>query len=289
MRVLILGGTGMLGHIVYKVLKSDLDVFVSIRGNFSVVKKFVFFDKDKTICGLDVEDFPVLEKIVQKVKPDVILNCVGIVKQLKEAKNTGKSITVNSVLPHKLAELSEAYHFRFIHISTDCVFSGRKGGYDETDKPDPSDLYGWTKLLGEVSNGNVLTLRTSLIGRELNTEHGLVEWFLSQQGNSVKGYTKAIFSGFTTDTLSSILKDIILKHQGLKGLYHVSSKPISKYDLLMLIKYKAGLNIEVIPDDQFQCNRSLDSSKFRSETGYNPPSWDTMIDKLVEGIKKGAR
>ncbi|MCX5705952.1 MAG: SDR family oxidoreductase [Candidatus Omnitrophica bacterium] len=288
MRVLILGGKGMLGHKAWQVLKDSFDVYVTIRGSFSEVEEFGIFDKSKTICNVNVLDFPNLEEEIGEFRPDVILNCIGIVKQISEAHDAVKSIEINSLFPHKLALLCSKINSRLIHISTDCVFSGKKGGYTEDDNPDPLDLYGRTKLLGEVTEGNVLTLRTSIIGRELNTIHGLLEWFFSQRGKTIKGYTKAIFSGFTTGTLSAILKDIILNHKSIKGLYHVSSGSISKFDLLMSIKKKFDLNVEIIPDDQFKCDRSLDSSKFRIEAGYIPPLWDTMIRELAEEIEKEA-
>jgi len=289
MRVLILGGNGMLGHAAWQSFRKDFDVYVSIRGTFSEVERFAIFDKKKTICGACAEDFPAFEKIINTVKPDVILNCIGIVKQIREAADPIKSIEINSLFPHKLAILCRMNNYRLIHLSTDCVFSGKKGHYTENDNPDPQDLYGRTKLLGEVIDGNVLTIRTSIIGRELSTNHGLLEWFLSQDDKSVKGYTNVIFSGFTTTVLCAILKDIIINHADFKGLFHVSSEPISKYKLLLLIKERMDLKIRIIPDDEFKCDRSLDSSKFRREAAYYPPSWEDMVKKMAEEIKKGAR
>jgi len=289
MRVLILGGNGMLGHVAWESFRKNFDVYVTIRGVFSEVEKFKIFDKEKTICGVSAEDFSVFEKIVNTVKPDVILNCIGIVKQIREAVDPIKSIEINSLFPHKLAALCSINNCRLIHLSTDCVFSGNKGYYTENDIPDPVDLYGRSKLLGEVSEGNSLTIRTSMIGRELVTKHGLLEWFFSQNDKSVKGYTNVAFSGFTTTVLCVILKDVIIDHMNLKGIYHVSSEPISKYELLLLIKEKMGLKTRIIPDNEFKCDRSLDSSKFRRETAYYPPSWEDMIGEMVKGIKKGAR
>ena len=285
MRILILGGSGMLGHTALQFLRNDLDVYTTIRSDFDEVAQFDIFEKNKTICGINVENFGILEKTVTKVNPDVILNCIGIVKQIREADDSIKSIEINSLFPHKLAAMCNTNNYRLIHLSTDCVFSGEKGNYTEEDKTDPVDLYGRTKLLGEVTTGNVLTIRTSMIGQELNTNHGLLEWFLSQQEREAKGYTNAVFSGFTTKALSIILKEIISKHSDLKGLYHVSSEPISKFNLLMLIKKKMGLDIEITPDEDFYCDRSLDSSKFRKEFSYTPPSWEKMIDELVIELK----
>lgn len=289
MRVLILGGNGMLGHAAYQSFKGSFEVYTTIRCSFSEAGRFDIFDEKKTFSGVCAEDFPVFEKIVNTVKPDVILNCIGIVKQLKEAANPIKSIEINSLFPHKLAVLCGANKCRLIHLSSDCVFSGKRGGYAEDDTPDPLDLYGLTKLLGEVTEEKSLTIRTSMIGRELGTQHGLLEWFLSQDDKSVKGYTNVIFSGFTTIALCAAIKNIIVNHAGLKGLYHLSSQPISKYKLLFLIKESLGLKTRIIPDDELKCDRSLDSSKFRRETAYYSPSWEDMIKEMREQIKKGVR
>jgi len=289
MRVLILGGNGMLGHAAWQSFRKDFDAYVTIRGAFFEVERFAIFDKKKTICGVCAEDFSVFEKIANTVNPDMILNCIGIIKQIREATNPIKSIEINSLFPHKLAALCSMCNCRLIHLSTDCVFSGKKGRYTEDDIPDPLDLYGRSKLLGEVTGGNALTIRTSMIGRELNTKHGLLEWFLSQNDKSVKGYTNVIFSGFTTTALCEILKGIMINHADFNGLYHVSSEPISKYKLLLLIKEKMGLKTGIIPDDEFECDRSLDSSKFRRKAAYDPPSWEDMIEVMAEEIKKGAR
>jgi dTDP-4-dehydrorhamnose reductase len=176
---------------------------------------------------------------------------------------------------------------RLIHLSTDCVFSGKRGHYVEDDIPDPLDLYGRSKLLGEVGSGNALTIRTSMIGSELGAKYGLLEWFLSQRGKSIKGYTDAIFSGFTTIELCRTLKDIIVNYADARGLYHLSSEPISKFDLLMLIKDKMRLNVDIVPDAIFQCDRSLDSTKFRKKFNYTPPTWKEMIDELVIELRGG--
>jgi dTDP-4-dehydrorhamnose reductase len=171
-----------------------------------------------------------------------------------------------------------------IHLSTDCVFSGRKGQYVEQDASDAEDLYGRTKFLGEVAYPHAITVRTSMIGRELRTRYGLVEWFLSQK-SAVKGYRKAIFSGFTTDELSRILLHYVLPRPELSGLYHVSSEPISKYDLLLFVKASFGYPIDILPDEELIVDRSLDSTRFRQATGYQPPAWEAMIDELKENSR----
>lgn len=289
MRALVLGGNGMLGHMAWELLKNDLDVYVTVRGVFSEIERFKIFDKKRTFCGVQVENFLSFEDIVKKSKPDIILNCIGIVKQSNDSVNPLKSIEVNSLFPHKLARLCGKRGCRLIHLSSDCVFSGSRGNYTEYDNPDPLDLYGRTKLLGEVTEGDILTIRTSMIGRELGTSHGLLEWFLNQRGGEVKGFKNAIFSGFTTRVLSKILRDVIVTYRNLKGIYHVSSEPISKLDLLLLIKQKTGVDIEIVPDTMVKCNRSLNSSKFRQETGFKSPSWEDMIEGVAQDIKKGAR
>ena len=194
-----------------------------------------------------------------------------------EADDPLISIEANALFPHRLANVCNGLDIRLIHISTDCVFSGRKGGYTEESRSDAQDLYGRTKFLGEVSYGKALALRTSIIGRELNSQHGLLEWFLSQEGKKVKGYKKAIYSGFTTQVLCGIVLDIIERHKGLKGLYNVSSEPIDKFSLLSLIKDVYKLNIGIERYEDFVCDRSLDSTKFRMVTGFIPPTWREMI------------
>ena len=285
MRALILGGDGMLGHKVWQVLKDNLDVFLTIKSNFSKIQRFGIFDKERTICHIEALKFSVLEKIIRKLKPDVILNCIGIVKQREEVKEIIKSIEINALFPHKLSKLCNDINMRLIHISTDCVFSGEKGNYTEQDYPDPVDLYGKTKLLGEVTSGEVLTLRISLIGHELKTRHGLVEWFLKQEGKTIKGYTKAIYSGFPTVVFCDILKDIIIKYRNLKGLYHLASKPIDKCSLLCLIKSIYNLDIKIEKYDKFICDRSLNYNTFRETTGFKPISWEKMIKIMREDSK----
>jgi dTDP-4-dehydrorhamnose reductase len=190
-------------------------------------------------------------------------------------------LTINSLLPHRLAHLCQAANARLIQISTDCVFSGRKGMYVEADEADATDLYGRTKYLGEVKGDGCITIRTSMIGWELGTHYGLIEWFMSRCGATVNGYTNAIFSGFTTLALSEILVDVISDHPTLSGLYHVSSEPISKYDLLLRLKHAYHLDVEVEPHPDFHADRSLDSTRFRKASGFIPSTWDQMIEALV--------
>jgi dTDP-4-dehydrorhamnose reductase len=209
------------------------------------------------------------------------VNCIGIVKQRSAGSQAIPSIEVNALFPHRLALLCRGHGTRLIHISTDCVFSGRRGNYNEGNLPDATDIYGRSKLLGEVTEGNALTLRTSMIGRELTRKASLLEWFLSQAGQ-IKGYRRAIFSGFTTSELARIIERLIAQFPEAAGLYHVSSEPISKYDLLCLVRDRMRPGVHITPDDELQCDRSLDSTRFQTRFGYKPPKWETMIDELAQ-------
>ncbi|MCJ7610348.1 SDR family oxidoreductase, partial [Candidatus Bathyarchaeota archaeon] len=215
-------------------------------------------------------------------RPAAVINCVGVVKQLPAAKDALLSIAINALFPHQLAQLCRAAGSRLIHISTDCVFSGCKGNYSESDVADAEDLYGRTKLLGEVTHDGCLTLRTSMIGRELGAPHGLVEWFLSQKGKAIHGYRCAIFSGFTTIALAEIIAQITTDHPDMQGVWHVASEPTSKFDLLSLLKEKYALNIQIEPDDTVATDRSLNADRFARATGFVPPSWADMIEQMCQ-------
>ncbi len=231
---------------------------------------------DALVVGIDAENADALAGFLQEVRPDVILNCVGIVKQLACAEDPLVAIPINALLPHRLARLADLVGARLIHISTDCVFTGRKGHYRESDAPDAEDLYGRSKLLGEVDYPNAVTLRTSIIGRETGSRNGLVEWFLAQSGR-VRGYRRAIFSGLTTDELVRVIADHVLPNPALRGVHHVSVDPISKFDLLGLVKDVYGVATEIEPDDTVAIDRSLNSERFRAATGYAPPAWPDLI------------
>jgi dTDP-4-dehydrorhamnose reductase len=281
MRILVLGGSGMLGHKLVQRWQTEFDVITTLRGEFSRYERFGIFERAKTIDSLTVLDTPALEAAIEKVRPDVVFNAIGIVKQVPNAKNTVATLQINSVLPHQLADIAGRINARLIQISTDCVFDGQRGMYAEDDEPNATDLYGKSKHLGEVIGDNCLTLRTSIIGRELETNHGLVEWVLSNRGAQVKGFANAIFSGFPTIVLADIISNLIRNHPTLSGLYHVSSEPINKFDLLNLIKesYKIDLDIERFED--FRIDRSLDSARFRNATGFQPADWNEMVRAMA--------
>ena len=282
MKVLIIGGGGMLGHKLSQVFSSKFETFVTLRGNLSNYETLEIFDEKNVYENIDAENIESLEKLVQEIKPEVLINAVGIIKQLPNSKNVVNTLKINSIFPHLLAEIAETNNARLICISTDCVFSGKKGNYNEADIPDAEDLYGKSKQLGEVVEGNCLTIRTSIIGREIGTKHSLLEWFLSNENGKVKGFKNAVFSGFPTEILSEILADIVENHKDLRGLYHVSSEPRNKFDLINIIKDKYGANIEIETDEKFVIDRSLDSTKFREKTGFIPQTWEKMIEKMAQ-------
>lgn len=282
MKVLIFGATGMLGHKLMQILSARFEVVGTIRGNPDSYSSHPILGQMNLIRNVHVGNIESIRSAVQKIKPDVIINCIGIVKQLPMAQDTIASITVNALFPHQLAEICQLYGIRLIHYSTDCVFSGNKGDYHENDISDANDLYGRTKYLGEVTYDNCLTLRTSLIGRELADSHSLIEWFISQNGNSVKGFKNAIFSGLTTRAHGIILSQIISKYPEMQGLWHLSADPISKYDLLTLVKSQYQLDIEIMPDRSVSCNRSLNSAKFRKNIAIPIPSWNKMIAEMYQ-------
>lgn len=282
MRILILGATGMLGHALINHFQNDFEVFTTLRND---VKKYIgtgLFEKTKYYDFIYAEDTEKISLIVDEIKPEVIINAIGVIKQLPSSKNVVQTLTLNSIFPHLISDIANRFNSRFITIGTDCVFDGKKGNYTEVDESNATDLYGRSKNLGEVIRDNCLTIRTSIIGRELETNHSLVEWFLSQNGKTVKGYRNGIYSGFPTKILSEIISKIITEHPKLQGLYHISSEPINKFDLLHLIKEEYKLEIEIEPFSDFRIDRSLNSDKFRKETGFKPMDWASMIKIMAE-------
>ena len=296
MRVLILGGTGMLGHRLWMDLSPAHEVHVAIRGPAEQVPMRQGLPRDGLHAGIDAVRFDRLMETIRLVQPDVVVNCVGVVKQSPAAQDPVSALELNSLLPHKLAQACLAVHCRLIHVSTDCVFSGAKGSYSETDLPDPVDFYGHSKLLGEVTGPGCLTLRTSFIGRELRDGTGLLEWFLAQT-IQIRGYARAIFSGLTTIELARLIHQRILPRDDLHGIYHVAGAAISKYDLLLLARQAFGKTIEIERDTEFVCDRSLNGARFAEATGYRAPDWADMIGEAardsgfyeaVRGERQGA-
>ena len=281
MRVLILGGDGMLGHQLFRQFKERHDVRVTLRLGREAYEAYRLFEKGPAFYGIDARQMDALLQVIEDFRPEAVVNAIGIAKQRSEAKEVIPSLEINALLPHRLALACLTVGARLVHLSTDCVFSGRKGRYCETDVPDADDLYGRTKLLGEVSESHCITLRTSMIGPELSRKSGLLEWFLAQRGQTVKGFTKAIFSGFPTSELARIVERILMEFSRAHGLYHVAAQPISKYDLLTLIRDRLRLPITIERDSTFECDRSLDATRFHRDTGYSPPPWDVMINDMA--------
>jgi dTDP-4-dehydrorhamnose reductase len=277
-KVLILGATGMLGHTLMRELahSKSQEIFGTIR-NIDLRSQSLISDfPDRIFSGIDASEFDAVSEILSRLQPNVVINCIGVIKQDPAVNDSLKTITINSLLPHFLERSCAAIGARLVHISTDCVFSGNHGNYAETDNPDPLDLYGRSKLLGEVTGPSSLTLRTSLIGHEIDSARSLVDWFLSQS-DTVHGYTQAIYSGLTTTEFGKFLQSIVIPRNDLTGLFHLASAPISKYELLSMIASQYGWTGDLVPFDEFVCDRSLSSNALFAKTGYRAPAWKQMI------------
>jgi dTDP-4-dehydrorhamnose reductase len=298
MQILIVGGAGMLGHKLFQHFRaSHPDTACTIRGTVasSALSHIDLFQHGGVIEGIDGSDASALQTLLAQERPRVVINCIGVVKQRAAAKQPIPSIEINALLPHHLAESCRRIGARLIHFSTDCVFSGRRGNYTEDDISDAEDLYGRTKYLGEIACGDALTLRTSIIGRELAHDESLLEWFLreSRRRNGterpaghhdhepVHGFTRAIYSGVTTNYLARVVESLIDEHPHLSGLYQVAAQPISKFDLLRLLRDAYRLDIEITPDPSLFCDRSMKGDKFARATGLVTPTWPELVDELA--------
>lgn len=270
----------MFGHQFFKYARDRHDVRVTLRQDLPAYQEYSLFDASNAYTGIDVRSLGRLVEVLADFRPEAIVNGVGIVKQRRTASDSIPSLEINSLLPHRLAELARATGARLVHLSTDCVFSGSRGMYREEELPDAYDLYGKSKYLGEVAGPGALTLRTSIIGPELSRKKSLLEWFLAQRG-PVQGFRRAVFSGFTTLELSKITENLLVNHPQAQGLYQVSSEPIDKYTLLQLIAAHYRLDTVITEDQAVQIDRSLDSTRFRQEFGYTPPSWDEMVAEMA--------
>ncbi|MFN7695270.1 MAG: dTDP-4-dehydrorhamnose reductase family protein [Burkholderiales bacterium] len=281
-RILILGASGMLGHTAlrYFAQQSGFEVFGSLRAPKPALQKLA--PSARLIAGVDVENSDALAALMAQVRPHVVLNAIGVVKQLAAADDPLVALPINALLPHRLARLCELVGARLVHVSTDCVFTGKAGLYKESDAPDALDLYGRSKLLGEVDYPHAVTLRTSIIGPELGGgAQGLVGWFLAQQG-MVKGFNKAVFSGLPTLELARVIHHHVLPRPELHGTWHVSSAPIDKYALLQLVKAAWYRDTLINPEGQLVIDRSLDSSRFREATGYQPAAWPLLVQAMKD-------
>lgn len=281
MRILVLGASGMLGNAMLRVMsaKEAWSVFGTVRS--ADLALHAVAPHAVLIAGIHADQPDSLLAAFAQARPDVVINCVGLVKQLSNAEDPLVAVPINTLLPHRLARMCQVAGARLVHISTDCVFSGKQGNYTEFDLADAQDVYGRSKLLGEVDYPHAVTLRTSIIGHELRSAHGLIDWFLSQQAG-VKGYTEAVFSGLPTCELARVVRDFVIPHASLRGVYQVAAEPISKHDLLQIVNREYGKNLQIEPDNQVKINRSLDASRFREATGYVAPAWPDLIAQMRE-------
>lgn len=281
MRILVLGASGMLGSAMFRLLSADTqhDVFGSLRSP-AALAHFPAHLAPRLLSGFDVENPDAIHQLFSAARPEVVINCVGLIKQLASAEDPLAALPINAILPHRLARLGELVGARVIHISTDCVFSGDQGNYKEADRSDAEGLYGRSKLLGELVNyPGAITLRTSIIGEELNSAHGLVGWFLAQQ-REIKGYTRAIFSGLPTGELARVINQFVLPNPQLHGLYHVAADPISKYDLLGIVNDVYDRKISIQPNEAVVIDRSLDGTRFAEATGYRAAPWPELVRQM---------
>lgn len=279
-KVLVLGASGMLGNAVFRVFAQSHGYAVTGSARSAGVQRYLPPElREQVICGIDVENSDSLMCLFAATRPDVVVNCVGLIKQLADADDPLAAIPINAMLPHRVARLCDVAGARLIHISTDCVFSGTRGVYSEQDASDAQDLYGRSKYLGEVDYPHAVTLRTSIIGHELNSAHGLVGWFLGQTA-PVKGYSNAIFSGLPTVELACVMRDFVMPNANLRGVYHVSAEPINKFELLKLVAHTYGKDTDITADHKLVIDRSLNSSRFRKATGYQPPAWPELVRRM---------
>jgi dTDP-4-dehydrorhamnose reductase len=285
MRCLILGGDGMLGHQLLKSWQSKHDVCVTLRQARSQYADIGLFNPENSYDCIDVRNTDRLREVLEEFQPAAVVNAVGIIKQRTAFRESLPSLEVNSVFPHRLRLLCREIEARMVHISTDCVFNGKRGNYSEQDPANADDLYGLSKYLGEVSEEPCLTLRTSIIGLELSRKQSLIEWFLAQTG-TIKGFTNALYTGLTTIEMARVIEMVVIQYPDLHGVWQVASEPIRKYDLLCkLTAFLERNDLSVEPDDSFRCDRRLSGKAFTQQTGYHAPSWDEMLLELAERVK----
>lgn len=286
MRLLILGGTGMLGHQLYKSLSHFHDVKITTRQSMAEVAAFKIFKERDVLANCNALNYEELTAALAEVQPEVIINAIGLIKQRPEKEDVYKNLEVNSLFPRQLSIIARPRKIRIVHFSTDCVFSGKRGHYTEADLCDAEDAYGKSKFLGELHESHTITLRTSIIGFELYNKASLLEWALSQKGQ-IRGFTKAIYTGFTTQEMARVVNRIITQFPDKSGLYQVASEPINKYELLQMINFAFKLNLDIVPDEKFTCYRDILSERFRREFTYQPPSWQVMIAELAAEYHAG--
>jgi dTDP-4-dehydrorhamnose reductase len=279
MHVLVLGGNGMLGHRLARHLSDAHDVTVTVRERDA--RLAVLLPGVDQRAGVRADEFESVRRAVHDTRPDAVVNCIGIVKQRDEARLAIPSIAVNALFPHLLAQLCQEVGLRLVHVSTDCVFAGSRGMYREEDVPDATDLYGRTKLLGEIGGTGIATVRTSMVGWEIRSPTGLLEWFACRRGGRCTGYRRAVFSGLSALALARVIDGLLHEWCGLEGMWQVSADPIDKFTLLMMLRDALSWEVDIVPADEPVIDRSLDGSRFREATGWMPPSWEAMVQGLA--------
>ena len=284
MKILILGSNGLVGNTIsrYFFEKENYQTIAILR-DYSKLKLFHKKFHQKFLVIENILDYEKTKKIIKSVKPDILINCLGITNKeiTNNPKQIEKFIIINSLFPHWLQRLCSNIDARLIHFSTDCIFSGKKGFYSEKDIPDPPDIYGRSKLLGELNYENTLTIRKSVIGHELASKNGLLEWFLAQN-NCVQGYKNVIFSGITVLELARLIDTYIIPRSDLKGILNISGQSISKFDLLKILANVYNKSIEIIPNESMNINRTLNGSQFNKLTGYRISPWSSLIKSMYE-------
>lgn len=282
MKVLILGASGMLGSTAFNTLRENgYEVYGTVRSR--AASERLRAKRSLIIEGITAENIESISEVLANIKPDFVINCIGIVKQDSNAQSIEKILPVNSIFPHRLAALCKIGEIKMIHISTDCVFSGKKGNYREEEEKDATDLYGISKGLGEVNEmeGTALTLRTSVVGHELNSNRSLIDWFLSNKpGSNIEGYEKVFYNGLSTVEVCKVLKIVMESEKWKSGLINLSGEKINKANLLRMVNkvYSAGVNICSV--NKPTLDRTLNSDRFREMYNYKPPSWEMQLNDL---------
>lgn len=269
----------MIGHRVWLAARERLETWVTIRQDLSSQPWLEIFDSSRLIPGVSANDPHSLDRALELSRPDVVFNAIGLIKQRAGASDSGAAFQANSFVPHFLRARCDVLGARLVHVSTDCVFTGTRGNYSESDVPDALDVYGLTKRLGEIGAPH-LTIRTSAIGRSLAGSAGLLEWLLGQQG-AVSGWTRAFFSGLGTPTLADTIVAVITEHTDLAGVWHVAAPRIDKFTLISRLCDAFSLPVTIEPEAQPAIDRSLNDERFRHATGIARPGWDEMVGRLA--------
>jgi dTDP-4-dehydrorhamnose reductase len=280
--VIILGASGMLGHMLVRVLSPHHRVVGTTSSQYNAGSPLAkLLDRKSWIGGIDVRIFNRIDELVREIQPDVVINCVGVIKQKMEFSNIIDAITINSLFPHHLANLCQSHNCRLIHFSTDCVFEGTPGIKRASDIPNATDLYGTTKRLGEVDYGDSITIRSSIVGAQIAGNESLFQWAISQKGKNIKGFTGALYSGLTTMTMAKVILEIVDNFPQLSGVQQIASEAITKHDLLCKLNIALDLSLKISADNTLDCDRALDGSEFAHQTGIEIPTWDEMIEEFA--------